>query len=78
MASYKFIGGDGKTYGPFPLEKLRQFVTENRLNAQSQVQKDDGPFAPSTDAGGVHRVSVRERTPRPGYCPWAPPRFMRG
>ena len=48
MASYKFIGGDGKTYGPFPLEKLRQFVAENRLNTESQVRKDDGPFAPAS------------------------------
>ena len=47
MAEYHFIGGDNKTYGPYPLEKLRQLMAENRLNAQSQIQVDGGPLQPA-------------------------------
>ena len=82
MASYKFIGGDGKPYGPFPLEKLRQFVAENRLNAESQVQKDGGAFAPAStfpELMGSHAPAatpVPTPTPAPaapaGYPPSAP------
>ena len=47
MAEYHFIGGDNKPYGPYSLEQLRQFMAENRLNAQSQIQVDGGPLQPA-------------------------------
>jgi hypothetical protein len=37
---YKMIGGDGKEYGPVPLEQLRQWMAEGRVNAQTQVQPE--------------------------------------
>ena len=40
MANYKFIGGDGKEYGPYSAEQMRQFLSENRLVANSQVSAD--------------------------------------
>jgi hypothetical protein len=43
MANYNFIGGDGKSYGPYTAEQMRQFMAENRLTAQSQVNADGGP-----------------------------------
>lgn len=34
---YKIIGGDGREYGPISAEQLRQWITEGRANAQTQV-----------------------------------------
>ncbi len=35
---YKILGGDGKEYGPVTAEQIKQWVRENRLNAQSKAQ----------------------------------------
>ena len=58
MAQYHFIGGDGKTYGPYSQEQMQQFMAENRVNAQSQVSTDGGAWQPAAQypelgAGGV-------------------------
>lgn len=45
--SYHFIGGDGKTYGPYPLEKLIEFKNQKRLVGETKVQKDGGEFLPA-------------------------------
>jgi hypothetical protein len=37
---YKIIGADRKEYGPFPVETLRQYIAENRLNGQTLVQAE--------------------------------------
>jgi hypothetical protein len=37
---YHVIGGDGKEYGPVTTDQLRQWVTEGRANAQSQVRPE--------------------------------------
>ncbi len=34
---YKIIGADGKEYGPITAEQLKQWFTEGRVNAQTQV-----------------------------------------
>ena len=47
MAQYNFIGGDGKTYGPYSQEQMRQFMAENRVNAQTQVSADSGAWQPA-------------------------------
>ena len=47
MAQYHFIGGDGKTYGPYSQEQMQQFMAENRVNAQTQVSADGGAWQPS-------------------------------
>ena len=39
---YKIIGADGKEYGPVTTEQLRQWITEGRSNAQTQVQSEGG------------------------------------
>ncbi len=46
MANYNFIGGDGKSYGPYTADQMRQFMVQNRLTAQSQVSGDGGPWQP--------------------------------
>jgi len=47
-ANYSFIGGDGKTYGPYSAEQMRQFMAQNRLNGLSQVSADGGPIQPAS------------------------------
>jgi hypothetical protein len=34
---YKIIGSDGKEYGPITLDQLKQWFSEGRVNAQTQV-----------------------------------------
>lgn len=40
---YKIIGADGRIYGPVTPEQLRQWITEGRVNAQTQIQAEDCP-----------------------------------
>ena len=47
MAQFHFIGGDGKTYGPYSQEQMQQFMAENRVNAQTQVSADGGAWQPA-------------------------------
>lgn len=35
---YKIIGADQKEYGPISTEQMRQWITEGRINAQTQAQ----------------------------------------
>lgn len=37
---YKIIGADGKEYGPVPLQQLRQWIAEGRINAQTHIQPE--------------------------------------
>ena len=63
MANYKFIAGDGKEYGPYTAEQMRQFLTENRLVATSQVSADGGPFQP---ASSFPELNAGPGQPMPG------------
>ncbi len=38
---YKIIGADGQTYGPVSAEQLRNWIAENRVNAQTLVQPEN-------------------------------------
>src|SRR5579859_2784940 len=37
---YKIIGADGKEYGPITLEQFRVWVTQSRVNPQTQVKPE--------------------------------------
>lgn len=37
---YKIIGADGKEYGPVPLDVMRQWLAQGRVNAQTKVQME--------------------------------------
>ncbi len=37
---YKIIGADGKEYGPVTTEQLRDWITQGRANAQTQVRPE--------------------------------------
>ena len=72
MTNYHFIGGDGKTYGPYPLEKLQEFKSQNRLDGETKVQKDGGEFQPASEfpelmATGVPPTQQATAHPQPQY-----------
>jgi len=47
MANYYIIGGDQKEYGPISTDEVRKWITEGRLNAQSQAKAEsDAAFRP--------------------------------
>ncbi len=77
---YRIIGADGRHYGPASVEQVRQWITEGRLNGQSQIQPagatDWKPLSVlpefadllATQAGAVPPVTgaaVPERPPTP-------------
>jgi hypothetical protein len=64
VADYKFIGGDGKEYGPYSAEQMRQFMAENRLAAHSRVSADGGPFQPASNFSEL-KAPTGTQTPRP-------------
>lgn len=39
---YKIIGADGREYGPVSRDQLRQWITEGRVDADTQVLLDGG------------------------------------
>jgi hypothetical protein len=39
---YKIIGVDGNEYGPVSADQLRQWITEKRINAQTQARPEPG------------------------------------
>ena len=49
MASYHFIGGDGRRYGPYDANQMRKFLAENRLTGQSRVSIDGGIMRPAAE-----------------------------
>ncbi|HXF10074.1 MAG TPA: GYF domain-containing protein [Desulfuromonadaceae bacterium] len=38
---YKIIGTDGRQYGPVSADELRQWITENRVNAKTLIQAEN-------------------------------------
>ena len=70
MAQYHFIGGDGKTYGPYSREQMQQFMAENRVNGQTQVSADGGAWQPAGQhselaSGGASPVPATPGLPQP-------------
>jgi TM2 domain-containing membrane protein YozV len=37
---YKIIGADNRTYGPVPVDQIRRWLTENRVNAYTLAQAE--------------------------------------
>ena len=76
MANYHFIGGDGKPYGPYSPEQMRAYMSQNRLNAQSQIQVDGGPLQPAGNFPEL--MSPAAPVPAPAHAPQAPGPGMPG
>ena len=46
MAEYHIIGGDGREYGPYSEDEIKQLMADGRLKASSGVRVDDGKWKP--------------------------------
>ena len=46
MAEYHIIGGDGREYGPYSEEEIKELMDDGRLKASSGVRVDDGEWKP--------------------------------
>ena len=62
MSQYKFIGGDGETYGPYSRDEMQQFMAENRVNSQTRVSADDGAWQ---TAGKLPELASGDAPPVP-------------
>ena len=62
MADYYIIGGDGKEYGPYPAEKIRQLISENRLLAESRIRAENEPWTTVAEIG-VFDSTITQTTP---------------
>ena len=49
MAEYHLIGDDGKEYGPYSKDHMKQLMADNRLRANSGVSVDGGEWKPFSD-----------------------------
>jgi len=54
MANYHIIGGDGEEYGPYPAEKIRELINENRLEHDSKIRTEGEPW---TTVGNLSEFS---------------------
>ena len=68
MANYHIIGGDGAEYGPYPAEKIRELISENRLEPDSKIRVKGGPW---TTVGDLSEFSPV--TDQPNLPPINPP-----
>jgi hypothetical protein len=74
MTTYKIIGGDQKVYGPVSEEELRRWVTEGRLNGQSQVQPEGAAaWQPLSSLPEFAEALQAKAGPPPGPSAPAPP-----
>ncbi len=63
---YKIIGADGQQYGPVSVDQMRQWLVENRLNAQTLVQPEGGQdWKP---LGSYPEFAVGNNPPPPGMA----------
>ena len=49
MAEYHIIGGDGREYGPYSEEEIKELMADGRLKASSGVWVDDGEWKPYSE-----------------------------
>ena len=74
---YKIIGADGRQYGPVSLEQLRQWISEDRVRAESLVQPEGSTDWKPLSALPELAQGLKPPTPPPaappGFGPAAPP-----
>ncbi|PWU20259.1 MAG: hypothetical protein C5B50_04430 [Verrucomicrobia bacterium] len=77
---FKVLGGDHKEYGPVTAEEIRRWIAEGRLNGQSQIQPDGGPwtslaslpeFAQALRVQSAQPVSAQPATPPLNPAIWS-------
>ena len=77
MTEYEIIGGDGKEYGPYPAEKIRGLLRENRLKPYSKIRPTQGNWTTVEALPEFAQPPVSESGPPPdqpttaGAAPYA-------
>jgi hypothetical protein len=73
---YKILGQDGKEYGPVDVETLRRWISEGRVNAQTQAQAEGStdwrPLTEFPELEGLLAGSGPPSPPPPQPQPAAP------
>tara|TARA_B100000674_G_scaffold90581_2_gene63202 strand:- start:344 stop:940 length:597 start_codon:yes stop_codon:yes gene_type:complete len=78
MTEYEIIGGDGKEYGPYPAEKIRGLLRENRLKPYSKIRPTQGNWTTVEALPEFAQPPVTESGPPPvqpttaGAAPYNP------
>ena len=65
MTEYEIIGGDGKEYGPYPAEKIRGLLRENRLKPYSKIRPTHGGLDNRRGAAGIRATTSYRIGPAP-------------
>ena len=67
---FYLIGADGREYGPFTVEQIRDWVAQGRANAHSRVRRDgETSWQPLKDFAEFAEVSNLAAAPPPGTPP---------
>ena len=67
---FYLIGADGREYGPFTVEQIRDWVAQGRANAHSRVRRDgETSWQPLKDLAEFAEVSTLAAAPPPGMPP---------
>ena len=67
---FYLIGADGREYGPFTVEQIRDWVAQGRANAHSRVRRDgETSWQPLKDFAEFAEVSTLAAAPPPGTPP---------
>jgi hypothetical protein len=67
---FYLIGADGREYGPFTVEQIRDWVAQGRANAHSRVRRDgETSWQPLKDFAEFAEISNLAAAPPPGTPP---------
>jgi hypothetical protein len=65
---YKMMGADGREYGPVPAERIREWITQGRANAQTMISFDGGGWK-ALSSYPEFADALRTATPPPLAAP---------
>jgi hypothetical protein len=66
---YFLIGGDGREYGPFTAEQIREWVAQGRANAHSRIRRDGDSTWQALQDIAEFSDAVSTPPPPPGGAP---------
>ncbi len=69
MSDYEIIGGDGKEYGPYSTDKIRELLRENRLKLDSKIRPVDADWTTVNALPEFAQPPVTAVAPQPQLPP---------
>jgi len=74
---FKIIGADQKEYGPISVAQIRQWITDGRLNAQTQAQREGSgdwqPLSTFDEFADIFNPGASTSSPAYASAPMAAP-----